>query len=192
MKKHILQVNGIDTKKCTKWAQMTSLIVILLLLFSGGCKSIEEKAANRPSPLTSDSLVLESGKIWIEYSSPAVRGREIWGVLDPYDKVWRIGANDATVFYSDFDLVLPDSTILPKGKYSLFAIPREDEWTIIFNKEWEQWGAYSYDSGLDQLRVELLPYKTSELKERLTFDITESQLDFHWEYVRFDLPFEIR
>lgn len=168
------------------------ILVPFLILFLASCRPAQENVANRPSPLTSDSLNLQNGKIWIAYSSPAVRDREIWGVLDPYDKVWRIGANDATVFFTDFDLVIADSLHLPKGKYSMFAIPREGDWTIIFNKEWEQWGAYSYDQDLDQLRVDISPRKVEEMKERLTFRIESDKLNFHWEYLQFDIPFSIR
>ena len=121
-----------------------------------------------------------------------MRDREIWGILDPYDKVWRIGANEATIFETEYDLVFQDSLLLPSGKYSLFAIPRQGDWTIIFNKVWDQWGAYNYDPGEDQIRIDLKPVFSTEFKERLTFTITSSSIDFHWEYLKFGLDYSIR
>ena len=63
--------------------------------------------------------------------------------------------------------------------------------SLIFNTVSDQWGAYNYDSSLDQLRFDLHPYRGLEMKERLTFEITESNLHFHWEYLQFDIPFRI-
>ncbi len=185
-------MNEKETYLCTKKLQFNNILIICFIFSVTCCKMTEERSQTRPSPLATDSLILETGKIWIEYSSPAVRDREIWGKLDPYDKVWRIGANDATVFYTDFDLNLDDNRVLPKGKYSLFAIPREGDWTIIFNKEWDQWGAYNYDESKDQLRFDITPYFGDEMKERLNFEIQDDNLHFHWEYLQFDIPYTLR
>ena len=144
-----------------------------------------EDKTKRPSPLTADSISIEGKQISIEYSSPGVKGRKIWGELDPYDEVWRIGANEATIFQTELDIIFADSISLPRGKYSLFAIPRDGDWTIIFNKEWDQWGSFNYDESLDQLRFDITPKFVPELKEKLTFDLTEGSLDFHWEYLQF-------
>ena len=121
-----------------------------------------------------------------------VRNREIWGKLDPYHKVWRIGANDATIFYSELDILFFDSLRLPKGKYSLFAIPRPNEWTIIFSRDWDQWGAYNYDEKDDQLRFDITPNWVKDHRERLTFDIEPDSLGFHWEYLQLNIPFSTR
>lgn len=175
---------------CTNPVHIGSIFILSMSILLS-CKSMEENNISRPSPLRTDSLRLSTGKITITYSSPAVRKREIWGKLDPYYKVWRIGANDATIFENEMNLRIMDSMVLPKGKYSVFAIPREGDWTIIFNKEWEQWGAYNYDEGKDQLRFDVGVYFEEDLRERLNFEIQEDALNFSWEYLRFNIPFEV-
>ena len=125
--------------------------------------------------------------IKIKYSSPAVRGREIWGILDPYGKVWRIGANQATVLEVS-DTIEMASNKIPKGKYSMFAIPDSTRWTIILNKEWDQWGAYDYHPEEDLFRVAVTPSRLDSLHERLSFRFVDQELQFRWEYLGFDLP----
>ncbi len=181
---------GLNTILCTKGLHFTKQL-LLFVVFLTVLSCIEDKS-KRPSPLAIDSLRVDGKLISIEYSSPAVRNREIWGVLDPYDKVWRIGANEATIFYTEHTLIFADSLILPGGKYSLFAIPRKGDWTIIFNKEWDQWGSYNYNEAEDQLRFDITPVFVSELQERLNFDISEESLNFHWEYLQFKIPYVIR
>src|SRR5437773_12011574 len=89
--------------------------------------------------------------VTIDYSRPAVKGRQIWGALVPYDKVWRTGANEATII-SFSDDVTVNGQPLPKGSYSFHTIPGKDEWTLIFNKVDKQWGSFSYDEKQDALR----------------------------------------
>ena len=180
-------MTGKSTIRCTPRLQFPSFLVAFVLLAALG--SCDSDKSNRPSPFAADSVMIDGKLLYIHYSSPAVKGREIWGVLDPYDEVWRIGANEATIFKTDRDLLFgTDSVLLPQGKYALFAIPREDEWTLIFNNDWDQWGSYNYDESLDQLRLDVMPTRTSTLQERLLFDLSESSLRFHWEYLTFELP----
>lgn len=90
----------------------------------------------------------------ITYSSPSKKDRLIFteNGLVPYGEVWRTGANEATQIQITADVVVAGE-FLPKGDYSLFSIPGDNSWTIIFNKELNQWGAFTYNSGDDQLRV---------------------------------------
>jgi hypothetical protein len=94
--------------------------------------------------------------VTITYSRPGVKGRKIWGGLVPYDAVWRTGANSATTIQVSED-VLVEGQPLPAGTYSLHTIPGEKEWTLIFNKEANQWGSYSYDAAKDAVRVKVTP-----------------------------------
>lgn len=88
----------------------------------------------------------------VTYSRPQVNGREVFGKLVPYGKVWRAGANEATEikFYQDVEL---GGKNVKAGTYSLFTIPGEREWTIILNSDLDYWGAYSYNEKNDVLRV---------------------------------------
>src|SRR6185437_4669611 len=96
------------------------------LLWAQGDKS------KRPSPPETATGTVGGASISINYSSPSVKGRKIWGGLVPYDKVWRAGANEATIFETNKAIKI-EGKDLPAGKYSLFATPGENEWTIILN-----------------------------------------------------------
>jgi len=106
--------------------------------------------------------------VTITYSRPGVKGRTLWGGLVPYDKVWRTGANEATMISFSDDVTI-NGQKLAKGTYSLHTIPEPDEWTIIFNSVADQWGSYSYDQTKDALRVKSKP-QPAEFREWLTYD----------------------
>lgn len=133
----------------------------------------QDDPSQRPSPPAEASAMVGDTQVTIAYSQPAVKGREIFGELVPYQEVWRTGANEATTFEVGDD-VLVEGQPLPAGKYALFTIPGEEEWTIIFNKTAEQWGAYEYDQGQDALRVNVKPNGAAEQAERLTFEVEEN------------------
>ena len=116
----------------------TTIKSIATLLFvatiSLSASAQEQKAPPASPPATATGKV-GAATITINYSSPAVKGRTIWGGLEKYDKVWRAGANDATTFKTDKDIMVQGKK-LPAGTYSFFLIPRENgTWTAIFNKE---------------------------------------------------------
>jgi hypothetical protein len=90
--------------------------------------------------------------------------------LVPYGKVWRTGANEATTFEVSTDVMI-EGKKLAAGRYALFTIPGEEEWTIIFNKTADQWGAYGYKAEDDALRVVVAPVSHGEMAERLVFQI---------------------
>src|ERR1035437_4709739 len=122
------------------------------------------------SPRDSTTGKIGKATISINYGSPSVKGRKIWGDLVPYDKVWRTGANEATTFKTDQDIQVEGKT-LPAGKYSFFAVPGEKSWIIIFNKLANQWGSFSYKQTEDALRVEVKALKTASINERLVYKI---------------------
>src|ERR1035437_5918867 len=100
------------------------------------------------SPKASVMQMVGLTEISIDYHAPSVKGRTIWGDLVPYDSVWRTGANEATVI-SFSDDVMIEGKKLAAGKYAIFTIPGKAEWTIIFNKKKDLWGAYGYNKDED-------------------------------------------
>lgn len=141
--------------------------------------------ASRPSPPATASGKVKDANITINYSSPAAKGRKVFGELVPYGQVWRAGANEATIFETDKDIKVEGKT-LPAGKYSLYAIPGEKEWTIIFNKQTGQWGVKrggvtSRDEAQDALSVKVKPKKSSAMNERLAYEVTNNGFAIRWE-----------
>lgn len=131
------------------------------------------------------------GTISIKYYRPNTKGRKIFNGIEPYGLVWRTGANNATVV-SLTDTILVEGHILAPGSYSLFSIPGADEWTVIFNKNIDQWGAYSYDEKQDLLRFKVKPTKLVNKVETLTIQFAEvyeesCQLQIQWENTSINL-----
>lgn len=149
--------------------------ILTMALFASAFSAMaQDDKSERVSPPATASGEVGDTEIIIDYSQPSVKGRDVFGGLEPYGEVWRTGANEATIFEVEND-VLIEGQPLPAGKYALFTIPREDEeWTIIFNKTAEQWGAYDYDPAQDALRVMVAPVTGAEHTEQLTFDVDES------------------
>ncbi len=155
-------------------------ILTMALLASGLMTSIhanaqsEEDKSKRPSPPAKVTQKIRSGAtISIDYSQPSVKGRTIGKELEPMDgKVWRTGANEATVFETDKDLTI-DGKKLPAGKYGLFTLFNGKEVTVIFNKTWSQWGAFKYKDADDELRIKT-SYTQAPSTEKMTFKISPS------------------
>ncbi|WGQ08796.1 DUF2911 domain-containing protein [Pedobacter gandavensis] len=137
------------------------------------------------------------GKINVSYSRPNTKGRKVFGGMEPFDKVWRTGANSATsITFSD--PVKIGGQELAAGTYGLFTIPGKDEWTVIFNKDSKQWGAYEYKEAEDVLRIKVKPVKLKEKVETFTIQFanvypTTAQLQLSWENtgLNIDLSTEI-
>ncbi len=129
----------------------------------------------RVSPLATVSQVVGVSEIAVTYSRPAVRERTIWGELVPWGEVWRTGANEATTIRFSDDVRL-DGRELAAGTYALFTIPAEDEWTVIFNREADQWGAFQYDAEKDALRIRVRP-RPAEHQERFQISFPEVGAD---------------
>ncbi len=137
--------------------------------------ALAQDKSKRPSPPATVKQELASGAaVSIDYSQPAVKGRTIGKDLEPKDgEVWRTGANEATVFETSKDIKIGDKN-LPAGKYALFTISGKDSWTIIFNKTWNQWGAYDYKATDDVLRITAKPEKAATFTEKMTFTIDKN------------------
>ncbi len=159
-----------------------NLIVLLMsFLLIGGTAFAQKDKATRPSPPATAMNSVDGKNIKIDYSQPAVKGRQIWGELVPYEEVWRTGANEATTIEFSQDVTV-NGEMVKAGKYSLFTIPEKDNWTVILNSEANQWGAYKYDEEKDVLRFKVKPQKIDLKSERLTFDVKESgQVSMMWD-----------
>jgi len=135
-----------------------------------------------------------SALIKVIYSRPSAKGREIFGTLEAYGKVWRVGANESTEIRF-FKPATIGSTKIPAGTYSLFAIPNADKWVIIINKETDRWGAYVYDETLDVARIEVpvKPLSTPLETLSITFSAQPSgaNLIIGWDKVMVEVPVAI-
>ncbi|MBN3583059.1 DUF2911 domain-containing protein [Algoriphagus aestuarii] len=156
-------------------------------------ESIElaSESENRPSPLEVKDGEIAGKSFKVHYSSPAVKGRELWGDLVPYNVVWRTGANEATYVELANDMTIEGQN-LPAGRYSLFTIPKEnDKWTVIFNSDWElEHGHFQYDEKNDVLRVDVSPIWEENSQERFSIDIESPGLVIRWEKLK--LPISIK
>jgi len=177
-----------DMKKALLLKSMSSFLLGLLISFAGF-------AQNAPaSPPAKANGKIGEANVTIDYSSPSVKGRKIFGEKEPYGKVWRAGANKATILEVDRDVTV-EGKKLPAGKYSLFLTPNENEWTVILNSETGQWGVKqggvaNRDPAKDVLSVNVKPVKSASLTERLTYDITGDGIVMRWENV--ELPVAIK
>jgi hypothetical protein len=170
---------------------MKAVLFVAAILLTTGAFAQQDKS-QRPSPPALAKETLKSGAtISIDYSQPAVKGRTIGKDLEPMEgKVWRTGANEATVFETDKDIKV-EGKALPAGKYGLFTIMNGDEWTIIFNKTWNQWGAFSYKEADDVLRVKVKSSKAPEFAERLNFKIAkDGKITLLWGDIKVDFKAE--
>jgi hypothetical protein len=129
--------------------------------------------------------------IKVLYSRPAKKGREVFGVLEQFGKVWRLGANESTEVYFDRAVTIGDKKLKP-GNYSLFAIPNKDKWTIIVNKQTDRWGAFTYDETKDVVRVDVPVTKLEKAIESFSIVITEApegaNMVMAWDTTQVTLP----
>jgi len=146
----------------------------------------------RPSPFAKVWQVVGLTEITVDYSSPGVKGRKIWGGLVPYDQMWRAGANSATKVTFSKDVTFAGKPV-PAGSYAFFVIPGKSEWTVVLNKKAEQGGTMrDYKADQDLLRVQLKP-KPAPFRERLAYLVTDfngdkASLDLEWEKLRLSIP----
>jgi hypothetical protein len=159
---------------------MNSKVFPISLAFISGLMVASSSLAAEPPkvefPAASPACTLKQHvgltDIEIDYSRPSVKGRDIFGGLVPYGKVWRTGANQATKIIFSTPVKL-NGTEIPAGTYALMSIPGKDEWTIIINKGSEQWGAYKYDEKADVARIKATPIKIDRSIDTLAIDIGE-------------------
>lgn len=155
--------------------------LFLAATFISTAACAQQDKSKRPSPPAKATATLASGAvITIDYSQPAVKGRTIGKDIEPMaGKIWRTGANEATVFETSKDITVEGKS-LKAGKYAFFSIWNGDNWTLIFNKKANQWGAYDYKEADDALRIEVKGGKGSNA-ERLVFNAgNDGKISFSW------------
>lgn len=188
---------------------MKHLIVIILffLSFSGSAQGSAQVVTPKIPPLDKSPMDMSyypvdypllkiqnklSGPLAIRviYSRPQLDGRTIFGGLQKYGDVWRVGANEATEidFYRDVKI---NNTKIKKGRYTLYAIPYPDKWTLIVNKDTDTWGSFRYDSTKDVVRMKL-PVMKNEITEDMTIVFektsTGANMNVYWDDVKVSLP----
>ncbi len=147
----------------------------------------------RISPKASVSQTIGITDVTIDYCRPGVKGRVIWGELVPYNEPWRTGANEATTISFSSDVTIAGNK-LAKGKYALLTIPTAEEWTVIFSKQIDMWGAMGYKPEEDVLRIKVKPLP-AEFTERMMFyfnNITDNSADAVLQWEKIKIPFTIQ
>jgi hypothetical protein len=162
-----------------------SIAALLLSFFFTETKAQLKLPAPSPKATMTETVGLTD--ITIEYSRPSAKGSKIMGDLVKYNEIWRTGANKATYIKFSTDVMINDQK-LAAGAYSIFTIPTENEWTIIFNKNTELWGTDEYKQDQDALRVNVKPTAT-EMVETFTISVSNitvssASIEFAWEKVK--------
>lgn len=184
-------------------------VILLLVLSVSVLVSIAQQAAkeevcynpNLVKDTTKKSIksmayaVINGDSIKINYHSPGVRKRIIWGGLVPFGEVWVTGAHDATTFETAKPLLI-GGKVIPAGKYAFFTIPGKTEWIVIINKQWKQHLATEYEAKDDVVRIKVKP-KANAHKERLQYFVEKSRenngkIAVAWEKIRIEIPFMIK
>lgn len=146
----------------------------------------------RPSPKATVSQTVGVTDVTLNYSRPGVKGRTIWGELVPYNEVWRTGANENTTITFSTPVTIGGKE-LPAGTYGLQTLPTQNEWTVIFSKDAELWGAFNYKPENDALRIQAKP-EPADFQEQMGFafeNVTDNSAEvvLRWEKLR--VPFTV-
>jgi hypothetical protein len=169
------------------------LLATLSTLIFGIASAQTEDKTKRPSPPATAKETLASGAtITIDYSTPSLKGRTIGKDVEPRNgEVWRAGANECTTFNISKNVTVEGKT-LAAGKYSFYVLAADGaDWTIIFNKKTDLWGADGYKESDDALRVKVKPGKTSSSVEKLTYAISkQGKVSLQWGMM--DVSFTVK
>ena len=161
------------------------IVALVFMLAVYAFASAQQDKSKRPSPPAQAQCKFSDSKtITIDYSSPRMKGRKIFGGLVPYGEVWRTGANEATTLLTTADLRV-DGKDVPAGKYTLFTVPEQGKWTLIVNKHTGEWGIpYNYQSE-ELVRIPMQVSKTASPVENFTISFEpgggECTLEMSWE-----------
>ncbi|GGD49367.1 hypothetical protein GCM10011514_11950 [Emticicia aquatilis] len=174
----------------------------LFILFCLTSTSVFAKTSNdsivkpqvRSSPIVIANLkTTENNYVKCTYGQPLKKGREIFGNLVPYGKLWRTGANEATEITFTTNIQIGE-TQLPAGTYTLFTVPNKEKWTIIFNSELGQWGDFSYDSNKNVLNFEANVSTNTDIYEGFTIQFEDITNGFNmlllWDNVKVTVPIQ--
>jgi Protein of unknown function (DUF2911) len=163
---------------------LCAVMMMGLTIFAASSCAQQDKNA-RPSPPAKAVCKIADGKtITIDYSSPRMKGRKIFGDLVPYGKIWRAGANEATTFVTTADFNV-GGTAVPAGSYTIFTVPNADKWTLVISKKTGEWGTAYPGEANDLARVDMSVSKTAAPVENFTIDFEQSgsscTLQMKWE-----------
>ena len=165
--------------------KLTAVTLSTLVLFAFAASADHDTAKKPLSPPQEVKYSANGKHVTVNYNAPSKRGRAIMGSLVPYGKVWRTGANAATTLTTTTDLML-GSLHVPAGKYSLYTIPGEKEWTLIVNKQTGQWGT-NYDEKQDLGRVKMKVTRLDKPVEQFAIAV-DKNLTLSWENTQASVP----
>ncbi len=163
---------------------LCTLLLVALTVVATPLMAQQDKSS-RPSPPAKADCQFANGKtIHVDYSSPRMKGRKVYGELVPFDKVWRAGANEATTFVIDTDVTVGGKAV-PAGSYTIFTIPNQDKWTLIISKKTGEWGIPYPGEGDDLLRTDMKVSKLPSPVENFTISFKSSgntcTMQMDWE-----------
>lgn len=170
-----------------------SIIALGLLIYS---VFVENIFAPRLSPKDTAKITLNDLDLKVEYNRPSKRDREIFGALVPFDKVWRTGANEATTFQTNKDLMI-DGMLLKKGKYTLWTVPMKNSWKVMFNSKDYNWGVNEkmepmWDPNFDVIELEVPKQDIDETVEKFTIAFDNKtgnlKLTMAWDQTLIEIP----
>lgn len=175
-------------------------ILLLSLLLISSANAQNKNPVVKVSPVASVSQTIGFTDVTINYCRPGVKGRKIWGGLVPYNKVWRAGANAATKFTFSKDVTI-NGNKLAAGSYAFFALPTQNEWTLIFNKVADQWGLdYDKNKDKDVLKINVKPvehnfqewleYNFSNMDVQKAGMKNSANVNLDWEKLRVSFKIE--
>ncbi len=176
--------------------RIQTVILMLLALTLG---TIASQAQGKPplSPPGTAEIALNGKKVTIAYGRPSMRGRKIFGDVVPFDKVWRTGANKATAFTTEVDLMF-GTVVVPAGSYTLFTLPTQTGWKLIINKHTGQWGIpYKPEYEKEELaRIDMKVGKTAASVELFTITMTAARnggvIKMEWETTSASINFKAK
>lgn len=171
----------------TKRFAISMVCIFSASVFVAAAAARQDKAS-RPSPPAKAECHFADGKtITVDYSSPRMKGHKIYPGLVPFGKVWRAGANEATTFVTDTDVVVGGKEV-PAGSYTLFTIPNADKWTLIISKKTGEWGipypGESFDFARVEMKVSSLPSPLENFTIALDHAGDGCTLRMDWETTR--------
>lgn len=151
--------------------------------------------AQKPSPPAETSVTINGKKITIKYSAPSMRGRKIFGGLEPYGKIWRAGANEATALSTEANLDM-NGLKIPAGNYTLYVWLDPNQWQLAVNKQTGQWGT-EYNQAQDLGRVKMTMSKPSAPVETYKMTLSseggnKGKLTLEWENTVASVPFTVQ
>ena len=160
----------------------TATLIISILFIAAAAMAQEKKPLSPPAKA---EATIGGKKVTVDYSAPSKRGRKIMDGLVPFGQVWRTGANAATTLTTETDLMI-GTLHVPAGKYTLYSIPGEKEWTLIVNKQTGQWGT-EYNEAQDLGRVKMSVSPVKDTVETFVIGL-DKNLSLTWENTKAWVP----